>query len=84
MSVLKTLVHRAHTVSDADSLPEELDYLQAVFRENGYPDWQINKAFSIKTKTQNVENDEDTPAKSVAFPIFVGNLSFKIERILQN
>ena len=37
-SVLSSLIHRAHALCDQDSLPQELDFLTTVFKENGYND----------------------------------------------
>jgi hypothetical protein len=40
-SVLTSLVHRAKTLCDQDSPPQELEFLTAVFKMNGYSQQQI-------------------------------------------
>jgi hypothetical protein len=39
--VFFTLVHRAKSVCDSDSLPQELKFLQETIRNNGYSERQI-------------------------------------------
>ena len=51
-AVLSTLLHRARTISDAESLPVELDYLKNTFRQNGYGERQISLAFKFPPKLQ--------------------------------
>jgi hypothetical protein len=36
-SVCKTLVHRAHSICDNESINNELDHLQSVLKSNGFP-----------------------------------------------
>jgi len=40
-SVLSSLVHRAITLCDQDSLAKELNFLTTVFKNNGYSNQQI-------------------------------------------
>jgi hypothetical protein len=40
-SVLASLIHRAETLCDQDSLPQELEFLTTVFKDNGYSSQQI-------------------------------------------
>jgi hypothetical protein len=43
-SVLTSLTHRAITLCDQDSLPQELDFLTSVFKMNGYSPQQVQQA----------------------------------------
>jgi hypothetical protein len=43
-SVLASLIHRAKSLSDQDSLTHELEFLTAVFKDNGYNHQQICRA----------------------------------------
>jgi hypothetical protein len=45
-AVLSTLVHRARALCDHDSLNDELRLLRDTFKQNGYSDWQIFRAFN--------------------------------------
>jgi hypothetical protein len=40
-SVLASLIHRAKALYDQDSLPQELEFLTTVFKNNGYSSQQI-------------------------------------------
>jgi hypothetical protein len=50
-SVLTSLVHRARAICDQPSLPHELDFLTAVFKNNGYNQHQIKRAMQPVTTT---------------------------------
>lgn len=56
-----TLVHRAQTIADAQSLPQELDHLRRVFLHNSCNHWDSNWAF---TKTQQHEKASRSGGKS--------------------
>jgi hypothetical protein len=54
-AVLSTLIHRARSLCDEDSLQAELVFLRDVFKQNGYNDGQIHRAlnyphFSVRSK----------------------------------
>jgi hypothetical protein len=40
-SVLTSLIHRANALCDQDFLPQELEFLTTVFKDNGYSPQQI-------------------------------------------
>jgi hypothetical protein len=40
-SVLASLIHRAKALCDQDSLPQELEFLTTIFKDNGYSPQQI-------------------------------------------
>jgi hypothetical protein len=49
--VLSSLIHRAHALCDPDSLQQELDLLNTVFKQNGSNDHQIKWAMVPARKT---------------------------------
>ena len=55
-SVLASLIHRAKALCDQDSLPQELEFLTTVFKDNGYSSQQIRRA--MKPVTQTAKTDE--------------------------
>ena len=63
-SVVRTLTHRASVVcSDESSLKQELDHIQKVLNNCGYPNWIINK---VKNEVLNKNTDEPSvPAPTI-------------------
>ena len=45
-SVLSSLIHRAKTLCDRDSLAQELNFLTTVFKNNGYSQQHIQRAMN--------------------------------------
>jgi hypothetical protein len=76
--VLSTLIHRARSLCDEDSLQAELVFLKDVFRENGYNDRQIHRAFNRRPLLP----EPDNKLHSVAFLPFVGTVFNRISRVL--
>jgi hypothetical protein len=64
-SVLTSLVHRATTLCDQDSLPQELEFLTTVFKMNGYSIQQIRQAMDPTTPTS---KNEDKPTATAYLP----------------
>ena len=77
-SVNRTLLRRAHTISDKEHLPSELKHLNAVLRDNGYrPD-------KLKfLPNRNAPRSSDAPDKPIAVLPYIGHTSHKIQRILR-
>jgi hypothetical protein len=50
-SVLTSLIYRAKTHCDQDSLPQELDFLTTVFKMNGYSQQQLRRAMEPTNPT---------------------------------
>jgi hypothetical protein len=48
---LASLIHKAKALSDQDSLPQELEFLTTVFKDNGYSHQQIRQAIKLVTQT---------------------------------
>ena len=48
-SILTSLIHRARAICDEDSLPQELEFLSLVFKNNGFKYRQIQRALLPKT-----------------------------------
>jgi hypothetical protein len=49
-SVLASLIHRAKTLCDQDSLTQEQEFLTTVFKDNGYSPQQIRRATEPATR----------------------------------
>ena len=77
-SVLSSLINRAHTLCDQDSLPQELDFLTTVFKQNGYNDRQIERAMKPARQTSEPENK---PASTAYIP-YINNTFGCLSRIL--
>jgi hypothetical protein len=63
-SVLSSLIHRTRALCDQDSLPQELDLLTTVFKNNGYNDHQIR---AMKPARQTSEPDKK-PTSTASIP----------------
>jgi hypothetical protein len=48
--VLRTLVQRAKTICDTESIGEELQHLKKTFRKNGYSERVVSHALNSKRK----------------------------------
>jgi hypothetical protein len=77
-AVLSTLVHRARSLCDQESLHSELEFLRTTFRQNGYSDQQIRRALN---KPARVASTPDKP-DSIAFLPYVGTTFNLISRLL--
>lgn len=77
--ILKTLVHRARSISDADSLTTEIQHLRNTFRQNGYSHKDIAWALR-KTDRQPPTLSETRP--KLAFIPYMPPVSNKIARLL--
>ena len=75
-SVCKTLVNRAYNVCDKESITKELDHLNAVLQQNGFPANKIS--LTPPTPSNKIKQEFST---SVCFP-YLGKTSHQIERIL--
>ena len=64
-SVLSSLVHRATTLCDQESLAPELTFLTHVFQHNGYSHQQIQRAMKPATRTIKTE---DKPISTAYLP----------------
>ena len=64
-SVLSSLVHRAKTLCDQESLAPELTFLTNVFKQNGYSHQQIQRAIKPATRTNKTE---DKPTSTAYLP----------------
>ena len=77
-SVCKTLVNRAKTICDDDSIHDELEHLRNVLSINGFPRHLIENAM----KTPKRRTQENEYHSYVCLP-YIGPASHKIERILK-
>jgi hypothetical protein len=77
-AVLSTLVHRARSLCDQESLHGELEFLRTTFRKNDYSDRQIRRPLNPPARVAS------TPEKpeSVAFLPYVGTTFNRISRLL--
>jgi hypothetical protein len=73
-----TLVHRTKAVCDSDSLPQELKFLRATFRNKGYGEKPILRALNPPTRDPPPREDHT----SVAFLPFVDITCNRISRVL--
>jgi hypothetical protein len=64
-SVLSSLIHRAKTLCDQDSLTQELDFLTTVFKNNGYSHQQIRRAMQPAKRT---DKNKDKPTATAYIP----------------
>jgi hypothetical protein len=55
-AMLSTVIHRARSLFDEDSLQAELVFLKDVFRENGYSDRQIHRALNGRSLLPQPDN----------------------------
>ena len=77
-SVLSSLIHRAHALCDQDSLPQELDFLTTVFKQNGYNDHKIKRAMKPIRQTPEPENKPT----STAYIPYINNTYGRLSRML--
>jgi hypothetical protein len=77
-AVLSTLVHRARSLCDQESLHGELEFLRTTFRQNGYSDRQIRQALNPPTRVASTPEKPD----SVAFLPYVGTTFNRISGLL--
>jgi hypothetical protein len=58
-AVFSTLMHRARTLCDQDSLHGELVFLRDVLRQNGYNGWQIDRVLNHHLNTSQLDDNPD-------------------------
>ena len=75
-SVCKTLVNRVYNVCDKESITKELDHLNVVLQQNGFPSNKIS--LTPPTPSNKIKQEFST---SVCIP-YLGKTSHQIERIL--
>jgi len=63
-SVLTSLTQRTRTLSDQDSLPQELEFLTSVFKMIGYKPKQIQRALTSTTHTEDTAKDNKPASKA--------------------
>ena len=76
-SVNRTLLQRAHIICDKEHLPNELEHLNTVLKENGY---KPNKRESLSKHNSQSAQSKDMP---IAVLPYIGHTSHKIQRILR-
>ncbi|XP_033646299.1 uncharacterized protein LOC117305532 [Asterias rubens] len=76
-SVNRTLLQRAHFICDKEHLPNELEHLNTVLKENGY---KPNKRESLSKHNSQSAQSKDMP---IAVLPYNGHTSHKIQRILR-
>ncbi|XP_046404093.1 uncharacterized protein LOC124169501 [Ischnura elegans] len=83
-AVMSTLIHRAKSICDSESLPKELLHLKKTFRQNGHNGRDISKALKRAFTNHNTATKEEGE-KPIAFAglPFVSTVSCKIARILK-
>jgi hypothetical protein len=77
-TVLSTLIHRARTLCDEDSLQAEFMFLRDVFKQNGYNERQIHRALNRRPHL----DQPDKEWNSFAFLPFLRTVSNRISRVL--
>jgi len=77
-SVLSSLIHRAPALCDQDSLPQELDFLTTVFKQNGYNDRQIERAMK---PAHHIPEPENKPTFTAYIP-YINNAYGCLSRML--
>jgi hypothetical protein len=77
-AVLVTLVQRARSLCDQESLHGKLEFLRITFRQNGYSDQQIRRALNPPAR---LASTPEKPA-SVAFLPYVSMAFNHINRLL--
>jgi hypothetical protein len=77
-AVLSTLVHRAKSLCDPESLHGELDFLRTTFRHNAYSDRQTRRALNPPEKVAPLPEK----SSSVAFLPYVNKTFNRISRLL--
>ena len=76
-SVCRTLVHRAHSICDDESIGNELDHNKDVINNNGFPDKQI--LLNPPKPISEITNRSAEPFKNVCLP-YTGPASHRILR----
>ena len=78
--VFKGFIHRAKAICSEKYLEEELEFLIAVFTENGYKEETLRSIISNFKSVGNKEGNE--PTKFVSLP-FIPNLSNKLKNVFR-
>ncbi|XP_075924849.1 uncharacterized protein LOC142925636 [Petromyzon marinus] len=76
-SLIKTLYHRTHCISDQHHLTSELKHVHLALKRNGYSDRTIRQAVSPSIQKQPL----DTPVKTITLP-YIAGVTKKISKIL--
>ena len=79
--VCRTLVHRAHSICDDESIEKELDHIKGVLKNNGFPDKKI--ILNAPKPKSKIHNNSTDLVKRVCLP-YIGPPSHRIERILHS
>ncbi|XP_033119974.1 uncharacterized protein LOC117119279 [Anneissia japonica] len=74
--VCNTLIRRAQSISDHNSIQKEMQHVKEVLKLNGY------NMRDLKIHKRSNSQDDTEPRKSVCLP-FLGQLPHRIQRILQ-
>jgi hypothetical protein len=77
-SVLSSLIHTAHALCDQNSLSQKLDFLNTVFKNNGYKDRQIQRAMKPARQT----SEPDKEPTSTAHILYINNTYGRLSRML--
>jgi len=78
LSILSSLVHRAHALCDHESLSQELDFLIITFKQNGYNDRQIERAMK---PSRQILVPENKPTATAFIP-YTNNTYGRLSRML--
>jgi len=78
LSVLSSLVHRAHALCDHESLSQELEFLTTNFKQNGYNDGQIERAMK---PSRQIPVPEHKPTATAFIP-YTNNTYGRLSRML--
>jgi hypothetical protein len=81
-SVMRTLIHRARTVSEQDALGDELQHLRQALAKNGYNTAEINRALREKQPSP-ASRDARPPNQGRMFLPYIQGVTDKIGHILR-
>jgi hypothetical protein len=80
--VISTLLHRARSIANEESLPAEINHLKTTFRQNGYSEKDITSALKRTfSDRKDAPVDDNKPIANACLP-YVSTISGKISRIL--
>ncbi|EEB19020.1 predicted protein [Pediculus humanus corporis] len=80
---MKTLFHRAKSISSADSIHQEITHLKHIFQANGYNRRSIEKALSPTTKKPKPNNtDRNHKHNNKVFLPYIKGVTDRIAKLL--
>ncbi|KAJ4430572.1 hypothetical protein ANN_19160 [Periplaneta americana] len=84
MGILKTLVHRAVSISDPEQLDTEFQHLKLTLQQNGFLAEDITTSLNRARhkKKQQQTDSQEAEKLAIACLLFTGKLSGKISRLL--